>query len=299
MSLIIVADNFETKYAYAACAAPLFGFSGPCFDSFMISHEPLTEKSIMEDLTTNIEINYDSWQVSNRDWPQYDRELKLPAIICTEFVADGFIQYRMAKWQDATTISSFEDHRNDFLCDKWLPPIVFEYKILWDKSYYSPNGTGILKVIDNEMNLDNIIMDVFEVHVWSDTDHKGIQLTVIETDMNTGIFTGKVFFTTEYESSGARLLVEDAVHAKYKKLHKFSKISLEDPSIENEFVADYKNTGNPSECWYQDDDGNIVPCKLGSDSFDMAIGMFVVVFWPYIILGIIIAMIFVIWRKRK
>ena len=220
-------------HSYAGCAAPLFGFSGPCFDSFRVNHEPLSEKSIMEDLTTNIVTNYDSWQMSNRDWPQYDKELELPAIICTEFVVDGIIQYRMAKWENTFKISSFENHRNDFLCDKWLPPIVFEYDIFWDKSYYLPEDTGILKVTDNEMNLDESTIDVFEVHVWSDIDHKGIQLKVIETDTNTGTFTGKVFLTTDYKSENTQLLVEDAVHAKYKKLHKFSRIGIEEPHNEN------------------------------------------------------------------
>lgn len=234
LSLIIVADNFDTQYAYAACAAPLLGPAGPCFDSFTKSHEPLTERSIMESLTTNIEMNYDSWQMSDRNWPQYDTELKLPAIICTEFVADGFVQYRMAEWVDVVTISSFENHKNDFLCDRWLSPIKFEYEIMWDKSYYLPNGTGILTVVDNEMNLDDAKTDVFEVHVWSDTDHKGIQLIVTETDKNTGVFTGKVFFTTNGESSGTSLLVEDAVHANHKKLYKFSRISSEGPPLENE-----------------------------------------------------------------
>ena len=67
-------------------------------------------------------------------------------------------------------------------------------------------------------------------------------------------------------------------------------------------VADtnnFRHTENPNECWYQDDDGNIVPCKMGSDSFDMAVGMFFIIFWPYIILGILIVIIFMIWKKRR
>ena len=63
------------------------------------------------------------WQTSNRDWSNEDIALDLPAIICTEFVADGMKQYRMAKWVDSYTISSFENHRDDSLCDKWLAPI--------------------------------------------------------------------------------------------------------------------------------------------------------------------------------
>ncbi|QMU55217.1 MAG: hypothetical protein GKS07_10180 [Nitrosopumilus sp.] len=62
---------------------------------------------------------------------------------------------------------------------------------------------------------------------------------------------------------------------------------------------DSKNTGNSSECWYQEDDVSLTPCKLGSDGFGMAIAMFTVIFWPYVILGIVIVIIFTVWRKRK
>ena len=77
------------QYADAACAAPLFGEPGPCFDSFSGSHVPLTERSIMESFARNIEVNYGDWEMSDRNWAHVDSELELPAIICTEFVADG------------------------------------------------------------------------------------------------------------------------------------------------------------------------------------------------------------------
>lgn len=64
-------------------------------------------------------------------------------------------------------------------------------------------------------------------------------------------------------------------------------------------VNDFRDTKNPNDCWYQEDDGNIVPCKMGPDGFDMVVGMFLVIFWPYIILGIAIVILFIIWRKRK
>lgn len=127
-------------YAYAACVATIL--PQPCFDSFMKSHDPMTEKSIMERFTASLEINYDSWEMSDRDWSQEDAKLKLPAIICTEFVANGITEYRMTKWEDPFTISSFEDHRNDWMCNKWLPPAVFEYEIKWDKRRYLPEGTN-------------------------------------------------------------------------------------------------------------------------------------------------------------
>jgi hypothetical protein len=219
--LIIIAIGIigftAIPHPYAFCAAPLFGSPGPCFDSFSVfTDSPLTEKSIMENYARNIESNYGDWQISDRNLGNEDARLQLPAIICTEFVADGMKQYRLAKWVDSQTISSFENHRDDSLCDKWLSPIDDGVKIKWDKSNYFSNDMGIVRVIDKDMNLDNKKIDSFAIHVWSDTDHNGIELTITETDNDSGIFEDRVFFTTEDESRGTRLLVEDAVYAEHK-----------------------------------------------------------------------------------
>jgi hypothetical protein len=212
-------------YSYASCAAPLLGPSGPCFDSFTVSDgSQLTERSIMENYARNIELNYGDWQMSYRNWDDEDTALQLPAIICTEFVADGMKQYRMAKWVDSKRISSFEDYRDDSLCDKWLPPIDDGIKLKWDKKLYSSDDIAKIQVIDKDMNLDPKIEDSFDIHVFSDTDHTGIQLTVTETSPDAGYFYGDVFLTTTGESSGTRLLVEDAIWADYKMNRIFSKI---------------------------------------------------------------------------
>jgi len=230
-------------YSYASCAAPLLGPLGPCFDSFSMSGLPLTEKSIMEDYARNIELNYGDWQISNRNWAHVDSELELPAIICTEFVADGMKQYRMAQWVDSHTISSFENHRDDSLCDRWLSPIDDGVKIKWDKPNYSSNDMGTVTVIDKDMNLDDKKIDSFDIHVWSDTDHKGTQITMSETDNDTGIFESTVYFTTENESSGTTLLVEDAVYAEHKSNVNFSRI-IYDPETQHaaKILDEY---GNP------------------------------------------------------
>ena len=91
------------QYSYASCVETII--PEPCFDSYSGSSLPLTEKSIMQDYARNIELNYGDWKMSNRDWSHEDEALDLPAIICTEFVADGMMQYRMAKWVDSHTIS--------------------------------------------------------------------------------------------------------------------------------------------------------------------------------------------------
>lgn len=60
--------------------------------------------------------------------------------------------------------------------------------------------------------------------------------------------------------------------------------------------ADSRNTGNPNECWYQEEDGSLTPCKMDGRPSVM---MFFVLFWPYIIFGIVLMVIFTVWRKRK
>lgn len=278
------------SYSYASCVAPLSGPPGPCFDSYSVSTGVvLTEKSIMEGYARNIELNYGEWQMSDRDWDNEDESLQLPAIICTEFVADGIKQYRMAKWVDLQTISSFENHRDDSLCDKWLAPIDDGVKIKWDKHTYLPNDVGIVKVIDKGMNQDDKKIDSFDIHVWSDTDHNGIELTITETDMDSGVFEGNVFFTSTDESSGVRLLVEDAVYAEHKSSVNFSKIT-------NEFEEESYPTPNDL-CPPGEIDNNGVCQRLIADTANILADKRFVIF--LIILSAIISIGFVVWWKRK
>ena len=296
---IDIADSLEVKYAYAGCVATIL--PQPCFDAFMGSTEPMTQKSIMENYARNIESRHPDWQMSDRNWDDADTSLRLPAIICTEFVADGIKHYRMAKWVDSQTISSFENHRNDFLCNKWLAPIDDGIKIKWDKPNYLPNDAGVVRVIGNDISQDKQKIDSFEIHVWSDTDHAGIEMTVTETDGSSGVFEGTAFFTPEGKSEGTTLLVEDAVYADYKFSVGSARIINEsrDIVLEESHVDDFQDTENPNECWYQDDDGNIVPCAIDSTGPSMIVGMFLVVFWPYAVLGIVIGIIFIIWKKKR
>ena len=91
-------------------------------------------------------------------------------------------------------------------------------EIKWIKSHYLPTGTGVIRVIDLDMNFNHNAIDSFEIRVWSDTHAKGIDLTVHETRTNTGVFEGTVFFNTVKESEGHRLKVsdKDTVYAKYE-----------------------------------------------------------------------------------
>lgn len=91
-------------------------------------------------------------------------------------------------------------------------------EVQWLEASYPASGTGVVRVIDADMNLDPEAIDNFSVDAWSDSDAGGIDLTVTETNEATGIFEGTVFFTTANDSSGHRLRVAegDTVTAEYE-----------------------------------------------------------------------------------
>ena len=91
-------------------------------------------------------------------------------------------------------------------------------EVQWLEASYPASGTGVVRVIDADMNLNPEAIDNFEVDAWSDSDAGGIDLTVTETNEATGIFEGTVFFTTANDSSGHRLRVAegDTVTAEYE-----------------------------------------------------------------------------------
>ena len=91
-------------------------------------------------------------------------------------------------------------------------------EVQWLEASYPASGTGVVRVIDADMNLDPESVDNYSVDIWSDSDAGGIDLTVTETNEATGIFEGTVFFTVANDSSGHRLRVAegDTVTAEYE-----------------------------------------------------------------------------------
>jgi len=65
------------------------------------------------------------------------------------------------------------------------------------------------------------------------------------------------------------------------------------------FIADNIHTGNPSECWYQEDDGSMSPCKIESHGFGYVVTMGWVLFGPYIILGIAVIIGILLYRSFR
>ena len=89
--------------------------------------------------------------------------------------------------------------------------------VQWLEASYPASGTGVLRIIDPDMNLNPEAVDNLEVNIASNTDASGITFTTTETNEATGIFEGTVFFTTTGGSSGHRLRVSegDTVTADY------------------------------------------------------------------------------------
>lgn len=117
---------------------------------------------------------------------------------------------------DGLTIS-FESSDNDVVTGtaliRWN---IGEVQFL--EASYPATGSGLVRVIDPDVNLNPESVDSFNINVWSDSSAGGIALRVTETNEATGIFEGTMFFTVSDSSSGSRLRVAegDTVTAEYE-----------------------------------------------------------------------------------
>ena len=103
-------------------------------------------------------------------------------------------------------------------------PIVASAKIKWNvgeiswlKPDYCIGDYGTIRVIDPDMNLFPDEIDVFDIHIYSDSDKQGIDISVYETNTATGIFEGTVCFNKDMSSDNGLLKVKewDNVYAEY------------------------------------------------------------------------------------
>jgi len=102
--------------------------------------------------------------------------------------------------------------------------IVASASIAWnigeasfDSSVASAGGSSVFTVVDPDENIDGTITDAFTVAIYSDSDSGGFTLTMNETDEDTGVFEGTVFFTADAATSGSNIRVSegDTVTAEY------------------------------------------------------------------------------------
>nr|AIF23996.1 PKD domain-containing protein [uncultured marine thaumarchaeote SAT1000_22_D06] len=87
----------------------------------------------------------------------------------------------------------------------------------FDTSSASAGGSAVMTVTDADENTNSAIIDTFTAAVFSDSDNGGFTLTLAETDEDTGVFEGTVFFTSTDATSGSNLRVSegDTVTAEY------------------------------------------------------------------------------------
>jgi len=87
----------------------------------------------------------------------------------------------------------------------------------FDTSSASAGGSAVFTVTDADENTNSAIIDTFTAAVFSDSDNGGFTLTLSETDEDTGVFEGTVFFTADGATSGSSLRVSegDTVTAEY------------------------------------------------------------------------------------
>jgi hypothetical protein len=102
--------------------------------------------------------------------------------------------------------------------------VVASASIVWnigessfDSSVASAGGSAVFTVVDADENTNGDVVESFTVDVYSDSDAGGFKLTVNETDEDSGVFEGTVFFTADTATSGSLLRVSegDTVTAEY------------------------------------------------------------------------------------
>ena len=87
----------------------------------------------------------------------------------------------------------------------------------FDYSNYESTETATITVTDADQNTNPYVLNSFSVRVVSDTDGGGVNLSLMETGLNTGVFTTTCSFTTTSSSTGGilRVTVGDTITAKF------------------------------------------------------------------------------------
>ena len=90
-------------------------------------------------------------------------------------------------------------------------------EVQWLEAGYAATGSGVVRVVDPDMNTNPDVVDDIGIVVYSDTSLGGIDLTATETQESSGVFEGVVEFDPYAASQGHRLQVSegDIVTAAY------------------------------------------------------------------------------------
>ena len=91
-------------------------------------------------------------------------------------------------------------------------------EVQWLEASYAATGSGVVRIIDPDMNINPDAVNSIDAVVFSETFIGGIELTLTETQEASGIFEGTVEFDPESASDGHRLQVTegDIITAAYE-----------------------------------------------------------------------------------
>ncbi|HET6517933.1 MAG TPA: hypothetical protein VFG25_06930 [Nitrosopumilaceae archaeon] len=100
-----------------------------------------------------------------------------------------------------------------------------QYLPLWDKSGYKIDEYGRITVQDDEKNINMQIKNSIYVTVTSDSFSKGITIDLLETEINSGVFSGQIKFSSNIDEKNSVFVNEnDFVHVVYKSYSNSAKI---------------------------------------------------------------------------
>ena len=88
-------------------------------------------------------------------------------------------------------------------------------QVSWLEASYPSSGTGWVRVIDKDMDLNPNVRDSFEITVFSSSNTNGLKVIVTESNEATGIFESTVSFSENPRQLELKVSPGDTVTAKY------------------------------------------------------------------------------------
>lgn len=88
-------------------------------------------------------------------------------------------------------------------------------EIQWLKPNYKIGDTGMVVIVDPDMNINPDLIEIFSIRIWSDSDPIGTEVVAIETGPATGIFSASIQFGLETTKNQIKVSSGDSVFAVY------------------------------------------------------------------------------------
>ena len=87
--------------------------------------------------------------------------------------------------------------------------------VAWDQASYDIGNSGMVTLQDPDLNTDSSVIQLYNVIVSSDSYPVGVEIIMIETGSNSGIFVGFIDFGTSTTGSTLKVSSGDQVYAEY------------------------------------------------------------------------------------